>query len=263
MELALSRGGDGPCCVEVENDVVKILGCGGFVDGVLFFEGGELGSGLGLCRRGVESKRTFKVVVLLVGVGVFIHWIATFLDKNAGSFPAGEADVHAAVGFEKILLDDCIFLLVDELPGDVLLDLDIVAGEEEGVEEAEVDLLELESHLFFDEAGFFHFGLVVIEFAEFGIPAVAVVGDGHRGGYCVDHFPHVDGKTVEVLFLALTPAIYRPLVDDVALGVDAEAHDIGDVAEFDLLPLAAGGDGVGDLAEDLVVWVGGGVLFSK
>ena len=56
MELALSRGGDGPCRVEVENDVVKILGGGGFVDGVFFFEGGELGRGLGLCRGGVESQ---------------------------------------------------------------------------------------------------------------------------------------------------------------------------------------------------------------
>ena len=194
---------------------------------------------------------------------MFIHWVATFFDENAGSLSAGESDVHAAVGFEEILLNDGILFLVDELPGDVLLDLDIVAGEEEGVEEAEVDLLELETHLFFDEAGLFHFGLVVIEFAEFGVPAVAVVGRGHGGGDCVDHFPHVYGKAVEVLLLALAPAVYRPLVDDVALGVYAEPHYVADATEFHLLPLPAGGDRVADLAEDLVVWVGGGVLFSK
>ena len=137
-----------------------------------------MGSSLGLCRGGVKSQRTLEVVVLLVGVGVLIHRVAAFFDENAGPFPAGEADVHAAVGFEKILLDDSIFLLVNELSGDVLLDLEVVAGEEEGVEEAEVDLLELEAHLLFDEAGLFHLGLVVIELAEFGVPAVAVVGHG-------------------------------------------------------------------------------------
>lgn len=40
VELALSRGGDGPCCVEVEDDVVEILGCSGFIDRILFFKGG-------------------------------------------------------------------------------------------------------------------------------------------------------------------------------------------------------------------------------